>query len=185
MANGHVLARFAPHLTVNPLPSRPGFWGPFLKEDEVMLSNKLILAGAMTLGLIGTAQAENHTIVMTGFSYFPSVTYANPGDSVTFINESGEEQTVVGKDSGWFVGPLQAEETGTLSITEETELAFYSAYCNNGNDGSDGNCGVGNDGDGSTGAGGDDAGDDMNGYGTYEDAPVKAEISFDIPPTNG
>lgn len=149
-----------------------------------MLSNKWLIAGATTLGLASAVQAEEHTIIMTGFSYFPTITYAQPGDTVTFVNESSEELTVVAKDSGWFVGPLQDEETGHLQITEETELAFFAAYCNNGNDGADGNCGFGNDGD--AGAGGDDdnTGDDSE-YGNYEDAPIKAEITFETPSSNG
>ena len=128
-------------------------------------------ASAFTLCLAAApVHAEEHTIVLTGFSYFPAITYLSAGDTVRFINESGEEQTVVGKDVGWVVGPLQDSEEGLLTVNEETELAFYSAY-----QPSDSESDV---------AGGDDAAtasDDPN-YGDYENARIKAEVTFDPAP---
>ena len=135
------------------------------------------IASAVALGMAAatTAQAEEHIVVVTGFSYFPAISYVASGDTVRFVNESGEEQTVVGADVGWVVGPLQDQEEGTLTVTEETELRFFSAYadtsCNNGDSGTDGNCGDGND-------------EDPD-YGDYDDAPIKAEITFDAAPLDG
>ncbi len=144
-------------------------------------------AAAFALGMATAAQAEDHTIVVTGFSYFPAVTYVLPGETVTFVNESGEEQTVVGKDAGWVVGPLADGADGSLTVTEETELKFFSAYqnCENGNEGTDVNCGSGNDPDPASTdpATGTDGPTEQ--YGNYEDAPIKAEITFDAPPLNG
>ena len=74
------------------------------------------VAGALALGLASAAQAEEHMVVVTGFSYFPAVTYAAPGDSVIFINESGETQTVVGQDAGWVIGPLEVINQARLII---------------------------------------------------------------------
>lgn len=130
------------------------------------------LAGATILGIAAaaTAQAEEHAVVVTGFSYFPAVVYAQPGDTIRFVNESGEEQTVVGKDAGWVIGPLQNLEEGTLMVDQETELAFYSAYQEDGEQ----------DGDGVA------AEDDPDAeYGSYENAPIKAEITFAEPPLEG
>lgn len=125
------------------------------------------LAGATLLGMTAaaTAQAEEHAVLVTGYSYFPAVVYAQPGDQIRFINGSGEEQTVVGKDAGWTIGPLQHQEEGTLLVQEETELAFYSAYAEF----------VDADGDGVNDVEGDE-------YGSYENAPIKAEITFLPPP---
>lgn len=128
------------------------------------------LAGAAALGIAAaaTAQAEEHSVVLTGFSYFPAVVYAQPGDTIRFVNESGEEQTVVGKDAGWVIGPLQNLEQGYLSVDQETELAFYAAYEEV-------------PGEGDEGEGGEEDPD----YGSYENAPIKAEITFEEPPLEG
>ena len=139
-----------------------------------MMIKNALFAGAAALVMASAAQAEEHVVVLTGFSYFPSVVYVNSGDSVRFQNESGEEQTVVAKDADWIVGPLQNLAEGTLILTEETELRFYAAYggadCANENGGEDGNCGFGND----------PTVEDQ--YGDYEAAPIKAEITFDSAP---
>ena len=103
-------------------------------------------------------------VVMTGFSYFPAVTYAVPGDTIRFINESGEAQTVVGKDSGWSLGPLQDQASDTLTVSEETELKFFAAYqCTSECEGEE----------------------EQENPGNYDEAPIKAEISFSQPPLNG
>lgn len=132
------------------------------------------LAGAAALGIAAAAaaQAEEHSVVVTGFSYFPAVVYAQPGDTIRFVNESGEEQTVVGKDAGWTVGPLQDLEEGLLTVDQETELAFYSAYEEFVDENGDGI----NDLDAASGTGTDPD------YGSYENAPIKAEITFVEPP---
>lgn len=132
------------------------------------------LAGAAALGIAtaATAQAEEHSVVVTGYSYFPAVVYAQPGDAIRFINESGEQQTVVGKDAGWVVGPLQDLEEGYLTVEQATELAFYSAYQEF----------VDENGDGVNDA---ETGAEDDGYGSYENAPIRAEITFDAPPQEG
>ena len=134
-----------------------------------MMVKKTLAAAICCLGLSGAAHAEEHMIVLTGFSYFPAVTYVAPGDTVVFINESGEEQTVVGKDAGWTVGPLNNEEQGSLEVTAETELKFFAAYV--AESGSE--------------AGDEDDEDSGEDYGSYEDAPIKAEITFDEAPLDG
>lgn len=111
-------------------------------------------AAATVIGLAGTAHAEEHLIVLTGFSYFPAVTYAKPGDTVRFINQSGQPQMVVGKNAGWMVGPLDDQQEATLGVDEETELSFYAAH------------GDWND------------GGDQDDYGDYGNAMVRAEIIF-------
>lgn len=112
------------------------------------------IATALVVGMTSAAQAEEHMVVMTGFSYFPDVIYAKPGDKVRFVNRSGQEQIVVGRGSQWTVGPLENEGDGLLVVAQSTELAFFAAYENgwNGN------------------------------YGTYNEAPIKAAITFAPPP---
>lgn len=133
-----------------------------------MKAKHLALAAVLTTGLSTAAHADEHMIVLTGFSYFPAVTYVVPGDTVVFINESGEEQTVVGKDAGWVVGPLTNEEEGVLVVTEETELKFFAAYQPEEEETDD------------------TAAEDDEDYGDYEDAPIRAEITFETPPlSNG
>jgi len=135
-----------------------------------------IIAGAAAMALASSVQAEEHEVILTGFSYFPSIVYVSSGDTVRFINESGDEQTVVAKDANWVVGPLGDLQDGTLVVTEETELQFYSAFgeadCANNHEGTDGVCGFGSD----------PTVEEQ--YGDYEDAEVKAEITFDSAPLN-
>lgn len=119
-----------------------------------MLKN-LHIAGALVLGMTSAAQAEEHLVVLTGFAYFPGVIYAHPGDTVRFINESGQEQTVVGKDADWVIGPLGDNEEASIKINAGMELLFFAAH------------------------------DDDDDFGTYEQAPVRAEITFENPPLNG
>lgn len=155
-----------------------------------MLPKKFLTAGALSLAMAGPALAQEyneHIVIVTGFSYFPAITFAQPGDTVRFINQSGDAETVVGRDTGWVIGPLQDQEEADLVVNEETELAFFSAYkdCTNGADSSDDNCGLGND-TASTTTGDqtitNDQGDEVQDpYGTYEEATIKAEISFDAP----
>lgn len=123
------------------------------------LSNRFLSASAfgplLGLALAAPVAAEEHTVILTGFSYFPAITYAEPGDTIRFVNQSGESETVVGRNSGWLIGPLADSEEATIIVTEETELAFFSAYNFESDD-----------------------------YGTYEDAEVTAEISFAEPDLN-
>ena len=115
-------------------------------------------ATALVMGMTSAAHAEEHMVVMTGFSYFPDVIYAKPGDQVRFVNRSGEDQIVVGREMDWTVGPLANDGDGVLQVSQSTELAFFAAY----EDGGDG--------------------DDDDAYGNYEDAPIKATITFAPPP---
>ena len=134
-----------------------------------MIGKNTYIAAALLAGSASMAHAAEHMVVLTGFSYFPAVTYAAPGDTVIFINESGEEQTVVGKDSGWIIGPLTDQAEGSLVVTEETELKFFAAYSDE----------MGDEEDDTTTASAD--GGASQEHGTYEDAPIRAEISFEAP----
>jgi plastocyanin len=118
------------------------------------MRNHWQFAGALAAGLIGAtaAHAVEHQVVLTGYTYFPAISYAAPGDTVRFINDSDVSQTVVARDAGWVVGPLDPAEEATLVVTEDMELSFFSAYAEDGE------------------------------YGAYDSAPVRAEISFDAPP---
>lgn len=114
------------------------------------------IATALVMGMTSVAHADEHMVVMTGFSYFPDVIYAKPGDRVRFVNRSGEEQIVVGRGTDWTVGPLDNEGDGVLVVAQSTELAFFAAY--------------------------QQAGGEGDQYGNYADAPIKAEITFAPPP---
>ncbi len=149
-----------------------------------MLPKKTLVASLLSLAFTTPALANDHIVIVTGFSYFPAITFASPGDTIRFVNQSGRSETVVGRDTGWVIGPLEDLEEGELVVTEETELAFFSAYkdCSNEADSSDGNCGLGNDDTGDAIASGDGTTSDPDPYGTYEEATIKAEISFDPAP---
>lgn len=119
---------------------------------------KLKLAAIATACWVSSAQAETHIIVLTGLSYFPAITYAQPGDTVIFINESGQSQTIVAKQADWTIGPLAIAEESSLQVTQETELQFYPVNCTNPNDQTK-SCGLGG-----------------------SNARIKPKITFDPPP---
>lgn len=147
-----------------------------------MLFSKLVAASALSLALATPALANDHVVIVTGFSYFPAVTFAEPGDTVRFLNQSGGPETIVGRDTGWVIGPLNDQEEGELVVTEETELAFFSAYmdCTEGSATQDAGCSTSRDAPTTTGDAASSAAP-QNPYGNFEDAVIKAEISFDHP----
>ena len=70
------------------------------------------------------ALSEQHMVIVTGFSFFPETVYVQPGDTVLFINKSGEIQTVTARDGSWRVGPIANEDEAVLTINTDTVLDY-------------------------------------------------------------
>lgn len=80
---------------------------------------KLALAAAFGAIMAPAAFADGaheHTVMVLGESFFPRVTYAEPGDIVRFVNASETEQSIVAKDENWTVGPIAVEGEETFTV---------------------------------------------------------------------
>ena len=85
----------------------------------------IVTVAFFSFGITSPLIAEEHMVVVTGFSYFPEIVYVQPGDTVLFINKSGTDQTVFARDGSWVVGPLPNNGEASLTITGQTELNYF------------------------------------------------------------
>ncbi len=74
----------------------------------------LTAVGFLTLGT--AASAESHTVLVLGDAFFPEISYVSDGDVITFVNLSGETQTVAGKDDQWTSTSLDHDEEYELTV---------------------------------------------------------------------
>lgn len=73
-----------------------------------------------------SAQATEHVVMILPDAYFPEITYLDPGDTIRFVNISGETHFTVAKNADWWVGPIGPEEERTISIDGDMQKEFYS-----------------------------------------------------------
>ncbi|WP_299691614.1 hypothetical protein [uncultured Tateyamaria sp.] len=90
---------------------------------------RAIFTGTVVTALIfaTTAMAAEHNILILPDTYFPETTYLNPGDTVKFINISGDEHTIIAANEAWTIGPLDAEEEYSMVVDSEIERTFHNA----------------------------------------------------------
>ncbi|APE42755.1 hypothetical protein BOO69_04445 [Sulfitobacter alexandrii] len=89
-----------------------------------------VAVAAATAFWVGAAQADNQSVLIMEGSFFPSTTYAKPGDNVIFTNLSGQVQYLSGPEDSWESGPIGVDATYRLNLTHSTPLTF-----SNGQDG--------------------------------------------------
>jgi len=91
-----------------------------------MLRNMTFGAGlAFGLTAIATpAAAEEHEVIMLGVSFFPRVVYVDAGDTVRFVNESGETQYIKGWHDTWAFGPIDAGTESTMTVPDGLQGYF-------------------------------------------------------------
>ena len=83
-----------------------------------------------TLALLGMSQsalAAQHTVLIMGDGYFPETTYAQPGDTVRFVNMTEVTHTAVANDQSWTTGPLGEEQEFILAANAGLKGAFKNA----------------------------------------------------------
>ena len=81
-------------------------------------------ACALATLLAGAVQAQTHTVLIMDGSYFPSIVYAQTGDTLVFTNLSSDAHTVSGPDDTWTSGPIAVDGSYQLDLTETTPLTF-------------------------------------------------------------
>ncbi|MEL6888206.1 MAG: hypothetical protein AAFO86_05795 [Pseudomonadota bacterium] len=92
------------------------------------MTRAMIIGTAVSmLGLATVASAAEHDILILPNTYFPETTYLNPGDTVKFINMSGDEHTIIAANEAWTIGPLGADQDHTLVVDSEIERTFHNA----------------------------------------------------------
>ena len=87
----------------------------------------LILMGSVPLSL-HRAQAkdkEEHTIIILDTTYFPQTVAVDSGDTVRFINKSGQAHTVFNADGRWATKSIQDDQELLVQIKEGMTGAFY------------------------------------------------------------
>lgn len=89
---------------------------------------RTMFAGAMLAAMsIGTiAQAVEHTVLILPDAYFPRITYMAPGDTVRFVNETGETHEIIAKNGDWTL-EIDAEGEEIMVINTGVQKTFYDA----------------------------------------------------------
>ena len=81
---------------------------------------------AVALSLAGTgASAENHIVMIMDGGYFPTVTYAGPGDNFVFLNETTVAHVMNGPDNAWVSDPIEPGARFVLNLTHNTPLVYH------------------------------------------------------------
>ena len=105
-----------------------------------MLS-KFFLRAAVTAAALtcstGSASAEDFDILIAEFSFFPSISYVQPGDTITFINESGVERDIHSKNKQWSISDLADGASPTITVEEGWKNDYLSRIKGSGNGGNE------------------------------------------------
>lgn len=91
-----------------------------------------ILTVTAALFATHTAAATEHTVLILPDAYFPQITYVSSGDSVRFVNMSGQEQDVIAEDEAWAIEDIQDTSDAVISITSDMAATFYNKNSGNG-----------------------------------------------------
>ena len=92
------------------------------------MTRKILIGTAFSVLSFATmATAAEHNILILTDTYFPETTYLSPGDSVKFINVSGDEHTIIAANEAWSIGPLSVDEEYTMTVDPEIERTFHNA----------------------------------------------------------
>lgn len=94
-----------------------------------MLS-KFFLRAAVTAAALtcttGSASAENFDIMIMEMSFFPSVSYVQPGDTITFTNNSGVARDIRSRNAQWFIPGLAVDASASIVVEESWKNEFLS-----------------------------------------------------------
>jgi len=91
----------------------------------------LAFAGALSVGT-GALGAEIHVVTIYDNDFMPPLVFAQPGDTIRFINDDLVPREAVASDFSWSTGAILPGESYELSIYEDTQLLYASADVNDG-----------------------------------------------------
>ncbi len=92
-----------------------------------MLKPVLFSVALATTSFASAASAANLNIIFVDGGFFPEITYLQPGDTATFINEEDGPRTAEAIDQSWSTGSLSVNGTYVLSVASDTVLSFTVA----------------------------------------------------------
>lgn len=101
-----------------------------------MLKNFFMRAAVTAAALTcttGSASAENFDILIMEMSFFPSVSYVQPGDTLTFINESGVDRDIRSRNLDWFIPDLANGASASIVIEDSWKNEYLSRIKGSGN----------------------------------------------------
>ncbi|KIN73618.1 hypothetical protein [Sulfitobacter guttiformis] len=82
-------------------------------------------AAALTC-IAGSASAETYRIIMLDYTFFPEISFVQPGDVVIFDNASGQSRDIKADDESWEVRDIGAGTEKSLTIVEGMPNKFIS-----------------------------------------------------------
>ncbi|UWR23221.1 hypothetical protein [Sulfitobacter sp. S190] len=85
-----------------------------------------VLAAATTLIASSSMarEAQTHNILVFGTAYFPDITFVQPGDTLTFINEADVPHTVATGEEGWTTGEIPVAGAVSVLVEEDMQTTF-------------------------------------------------------------
>jgi plastocyanin len=89
-----------------------------------MLRNKLVATAALIVGMALPAQANNFFVILVPDGFFPEISYVQPGDVVTFVNDDEVSHLAGAPDDSWTTGTLEAGDQHSITITSEITLTY-------------------------------------------------------------
>jgi len=69
------------------------------------------------------------------FSFFPSVSYVQAGDTITFINNSGVDRDLRSKNAQWFIPDVADGAQASITVGEGWKNDYLSRIKGSGNGG--------------------------------------------------
>lgn len=82
-----------------------------------MARTLLFGAALAAAALTATAtHAEEHEVLILGSGFFPGVVYADPGDTIRFVNVSDDQQYLIGDGDRWAIGPISNDGEQVLNV---------------------------------------------------------------------
>ncbi len=89
-----------------------------------MLRNKLVATAALIVGMALPDQANNFFVILVPDGFFPEISYVQPGDVITFVNDDETTHLAGASDDSWTTGPLSAGGQHSITITSEIALTY-------------------------------------------------------------
>lgn len=90
------------------------------------MMRKTTLAALVMLTSATAAAAEEHVILYLGQAFFPSVTHIQPGDTIRFVNSSGQATQIAGENSDWSVGPLSPNQEQVIPVASGMSETYFA-----------------------------------------------------------
>jgi plastocyanin len=86
---------------------------------------KSILIAGVLLASTSLAQAADHVVTITGFSFVPATLTVAAGDTVTFINKDGSLHTATDRGNAFDTGRLSRNKQATITFASAGSFSYF------------------------------------------------------------